>query len=101
MYESSKESQSIRVFVGPFTVGDPALFSAWFVSSDLGMPRILPAVTVAGNMLASAIRNAFQQLVLWVSDQKGAARARAALQPVPVRQGAEPAPAPTHRDEAA
>ncbi|MCC6491076.1 MAG: hypothetical protein IT364_26550 [Candidatus Hydrogenedentes bacterium] len=101
MYEKSNENQSVRIFVGPFTVGDPVLSSVWFLSSDLGMPRILPAFAIAGGMLTSAIRSAFQRLVLWATEQKDAARVSTKLKPVPVRQESNPISAANRRNEAA
>ena len=59
MYDSNDNEHSVRVFVGPFATGDPAMMNVWFMTHDLGMPRPVPAVCLAGGML-------FEGLLKWL-----------------------------------
>ena len=101
MYENHKENQSVRIFVGPFTAGDPTLFSAWFLSSDLGMPRVLPAFAVAGGMLMDGLRGMLKNLASRMAQPSQQQSDRTVFESVAGRQDTEEVPATDRRDEAA
>lgn len=72
MYDSNDNENSVRLFVGPFTAGDPAMMNVWFMTHDLGMPRLIPAGCLAGGML-------FERLLKWFRRAP-----RKAAAPIPV-----------------